>query len=298
MTRSYATPEAFRQALEQRLRSATLDGVALGRRRQLLVFERFLARVAARWGPAATLKGGLVLEIRLQQARATKDVDLRLAGRPQDALQQLQEAARHDLGDFMAFEITLDHDQPEILNAGMAYGGLRFRARCTIAGKLYGHPFGVDVAFGGPILGEPETAVGHDLLDFAGIAPPTLRLYPIETHIAEKLHAYTTPRPHPNTRVKDLPDIALLASIRPLDGARLRAAIEQTFEFRKAELPLAFPDPPEAWTEWYAAMARDNRLPWPTIDSALQAVRAFLDPVLRGDTLGVWAPKTWSWPVA
>jgi len=34
--------------------------------------------------------------------------------------------------------------------------------------------------------------VAEDVLAFAGIAPPTLRLYPIETHIAEKLHAYTT----------------------------------------------------------------------------------------------------------
>ena len=129
MTRSYATPEAFRQALEQRLRSATRGGVALGRRRQLLVFERFLARVAAHWGPAATLKGGIVLEIRLQQARATKDVDLRLARRPEDALQQLQAAARRDLDDFMGFEIALDQDQPKIVNAGMEYEGLRFRAR-------------------------------------------------------------------------------------------------------------------------------------------------------------------------
>ncbi|MEO6576624.1 MAG: hypothetical protein ABIP89_22450 [Polyangiaceae bacterium] len=31
--------------------------------------------------------------------------------------------------------------------------------------------------------------VADDLLAFAGIAPPSLRLYPIETHIAEKLHA-------------------------------------------------------------------------------------------------------------
>jgi hypothetical protein len=28
---------------------------------------------------------------------------------------------------------------------------------CRLAGKLHGHAFGVDVAFGDPILGEPET---------------------------------------------------------------------------------------------------------------------------------------------
>jgi len=47
---------------------------------------------------------------------------------------------------------------------------------------------------GDPILGEPEVVVAEDVLAFAGVTPPMLRLYPIETHIAEKLHAYTMPR--------------------------------------------------------------------------------------------------------
>ena len=62
------------------------------------------------------------------------------------------------------------------------------------------------MVFGDPLIGEPDVVVAEDVLAFAGIAPPTLRLYPIETHIAEKLHAYTMPRARPNSRVKDLPD--------------------------------------------------------------------------------------------
>jgi nucleotidyltransferase AbiEii toxin of type IV toxin-antitoxin system len=56
------------------------------------------------------------------------------------------------------------------------------------------------IAFGDSILGEPETVTGDDLLAFAGIAAPELRVYPVETHLAEKLHAYTLPRTTPNTR--------------------------------------------------------------------------------------------------
>jgi hypothetical protein len=74
---------------------------------------------------------------------------------------------------------------------------------------------GVDVTFGDPILGEPDVVVAEDVLAFAGIAPPMLRLYRIETHIAEKLHAYTMPRQRPNSRVKDLPDLALLGTAQP-----------------------------------------------------------------------------------
>lgn len=57
--RAYASPEAFKQALEQRLRTATQTGPRLARQRQLLVFQRFLGRIVAIFGDAVTLKGGL-----------------------------------------------------------------------------------------------------------------------------------------------------------------------------------------------------------------------------------------------
>lgn len=142
--RTYASPEAFKQALEQRLRTSK-TGAEFVRRRQLLVFDRFLARIVAVLGDAATLKGGLVLERRLERARTTKDIDLRLVGSPDDVLAKLQEAGRKNLGDFMAFEVGPDNDHPEIQNDGMQYDGLRFRAECKLAGKVYGQPFGVDV---------------------------------------------------------------------------------------------------------------------------------------------------------
>ena len=196
----------------------------------------------------------------------------------------------------MAFEIAPDNDHPEIQNDGMQVDGVRFRAECKLAGKLYGQPFGVDVAFDDPILGDPEVRVAEDVLGFSGIAPPTLRLYPIETHIAEKLHAYTMPRARPNSRVKDLPDIALLATTKPLDAKRLRAALEQTFAFRKThQLPAALPAPPSTWAIPYAAMAREDQLAWRTLDDVAKAAQAFLDPVLDGGLDATWEPEGWSW---
>ena len=89
IARQYATPLAFKQALEQRLRSASATGADFARRRQLLVFDRFLARLAQVAGDAVTLKGGLVLELRLARARTTKDVDLRMMGSSGDVLDRL-----------------------------------------------------------------------------------------------------------------------------------------------------------------------------------------------------------------
>jgi Nucleotidyl transferase AbiEii toxin, Type IV TA system len=293
---TYRSPESFKQALEQRLRTSAKTGAEFARKRQLLVFDRFLARVVAVLGDTAMVKGGLALELRLERARTTKDVDLRMVGSPDDILAKLQEAARRDLADFMTFEVGPDEEHPEIQNEGMQYDGLRFRAECKLAGKLYGQPFGVDVAFGDPILGEPEVVVAEDVLAFAGIAPPSLRLYPIETHIAEKLHAYTMPRRRPNSRVKDLPDIALLATAHAVDARRLRAALEQTFTFRKTHpLPAVLPDPLSAWATPYAAMAREDQLVWPTLDDVTSAAKAFLDPVLAGDLDATWDSDTWAW---
>ncbi len=294
--RSYASPEAFKQAVEQRLRAAATRGRGFARRRQLLVFDRLLARIVVGFGDAVVLKGGLALELRLERARATKDVDLRLSGASDGVLERLQQAARLDLGDFLMFEVVADAEHPEIQNDGMQYEGMRFRAECHLAGKPFGDPFGVDVAFGDPIVGTPESIVAYDILGFAGVTPPTLRVYPLETHLAEKLHAYTMPRARPNSRVKDLPDIVLLASVRALDGGQLRAALEKTFDFRKTHaLPKEFPEPNGAWAAPYAAMARENGLAWRTLPDVTAAARTFLDPILRGGTRAIWDPDIWQW---
>ena len=294
--RTYVSPEAFKQALEQRLRASAKSGAEFARKRQLLVFDRFLARIVDVFGAAATLKGGLVLELRLERARTTKDVDLRMTGSPDGVLAKLQEAGRQNRADFMTFEVRADEHHPEIQGDGMLYDGLRFRTECRLAGKLYGQPFGVDLGFGDPIFGEPEIVEAEDVLGFAGIAPPKFRVYPIETHIAEKLHAYTMPRTRPNTRVKDLPDIALLATVRQLDAERLRAALEQTFTFRKTHaLPLTLPSPPQTWTISYEAMAREDELAWPTLEEVTKAAQDFLDAVLVGDLAATWNPSTFAW---
>ena len=294
--RTYDSPAAFKQALEQRLRAASKTGVDFDRRRQLLVFDRFLARVTQALGDGVILKGGLVLELRLERARTTNDVDLRMVGPPEGVLHTLRDAGRLDFGDFMAFEIAADAQHPDIQNDGMKYDGMRFRAECRMAGKQFGYPFGVDVAFGDPIAGDPDLIVTDDVLGFAGIAPPTLRLYPLETHIAEKLHAYTMPRLRENSRVKDLPDLALLAKVRAVDAGGLHRALDQTFRFRGThDLPPGVPAPPPSWEPVYRRMAQQDALDWPTIAELHQAVRAFLDPVLDGASGGTWNPKSWSW---
>jgi predicted nucleotidyltransferase component of viral defense system len=295
MTR-YATPAAFKEALEARLRTASREtGRDQNRLRMRLVMDRLATRITEELGEAVVLKGGVVLELRLAEARATKDLDLHLIGDPALTLDRLRRAGRRQLADHLTFEIQMDARHPTIDCEGTRYEGQRFVVLARMAGKPYGGPFGVDVAFAEPMVGEPELLGGSNFLAFADIPAPVLRAYPLETHIAEKLHAYTMPRPRPNSRVKDLPDMALLARVRPIDAQVLRHAIEHTFHHRAVHaVPEALPAPAEAWRVPYGRIASSDRLRWPDLDSVTEAVRGFMDPVLLGHT-GTWDPTGWTW---
>jgi hypothetical protein len=124
----YATPIGFKMALEARLQQESLaTGRPLQRLRQLVVFERFLARLFHSFGSRATLKGGMVLELRLSRARTTRDLDLRLTGHPEGLLQRLQEVGQLDLEDFFTFEVVPDAHHPALAIQGQPYEGQRYR---------------------------------------------------------------------------------------------------------------------------------------------------------------------------
>ena len=95
--------------------------------------------------------------------------------------------------------------------------------------------------------------------------------------------------------MKDLPDLALLGTTGAFESAALRDAIRATFAQRGShDVPPSIADPPETWAAPYANMVEENVLRWTTLDDLTAAVRAFLDPVLRGED-GVWGPAGWVW---
>ncbi len=298
MVKEYRTPQAFRRALDDRLASGLGEGRDLARQRQLVVFDRLLARLVSEFQGAMILKGGLVLEMRLNKARTTSDVDVRFSGDDAQLLSRLQTACRLDLGDFMQFEVQLDPRSPKMTGKGIQYDGHRYRVQCKIGGKPYGkQSFGLDVGVGDPMITDPDVMTVSDMLGFAGVPPPSVLLYPIATHLAEKLHIYTYSEDGwVNSRDKDLPDIVLIAQGKALSGRELRAALRQTFEFRNThKVPDVLPSPPSSWEGPYANMAEEFDLAWPTLKECYEAARCFIDPVLASSPIGSWSPETWAW---
>ena len=264
--KKYSTPTAFRRALEDRLKqTAKADGLDLQRLMREVAFDRLLSRLFARKNADWILKGGYALELRMKQARATKDIDLALRHSLgtnkelplKDAIfEALAMAAARDPGDFFSFNIgeaMLDLD-------AAPYGGARFPVEARLDGRSFVR-FHLDVGAGDVVLAPLDETHPHDWLDFAGIRGGVFPTISREQHFAEKLHAYTLPRQNPNSRARDLIDMLLLIGSGELDRARVRKALNATFERRKTHpLPEVLPRPPSAWKAPYGALAADSGL--------------------------------------
>lgn len=276
---AYATPTAFRQALETRLNGlARQRGVDVQRLRRQVAFDRFLCRLFQHSGERWLLKGGYAMELRLQESRTTRDIDLttrgpiRGSGRLTDRiLRLLQAAASLELGDFFVFAVG----EPTQDLAGAPYGGARYPVVARLAGRVFAR-FHVDVGTGDPVLEPVESVQGEDWLEFAGIHTTPFATISREQQFAEKLHAYTLPRAdRRNTRVRDLLDMYLLLRAG-VQSDRIAEAVHAVFARRKTHpVPAAFPPPPESWAVPFAALA-DECGAGIRMDQAYRMVRSFL----------------------
>jgi predicted nucleotidyltransferase component of viral defense system len=292
----YATAAAFRQALDDRLKTeAARTRLPLARLRKQVAFELFLRRLVAvapnRW----VLKGALALELRLKATtRPTKDIDLGRADDEQAAIEDITAAQQLALDDFFTYAAIrsdeLDHTDE--------FAAVRFHVTAQLAGRTF-EQFTLDIGFTDSIPAKPDTIKTSDLLAFAGIDPIDLPGLPLSQHVAEKVHAYTRTygaTARRSTRPKDLVDILLIATSEPIDARALRDALESTFaERQQHELPNSLPTPPSEWADPYRRLAAGIGVE-PDISAAFAEAATFLDPILAGRSDGTWdaAHKRWS----
>lgn len=272
----YATAVEFRIALEARLKALSRsEGTDLQRLRRQVSFDRLLARLFSGPDKPWLLKGGYAMELRLQTARATKDIDLSMFGESQKKdkiLERLQDHAANDLGDGFVFTIGVPQKDLD----GPPDGGYRFPVASFIAGRVF-TKFHLDVGIGDALVRPTEIIPGRDWLGFVGIPPVSCTAISREQQFAEKLHAYTRQRQRANSRVKDLVDMALLVKMGLPESAKLNEAILSTFAQRGThEVPAGFPNPPESWVEPFVQLANECGLEW-SIDESVSAISARLN---------------------
>ncbi len=289
----YETPEAFRRAIQDRIRRQVQEsGVSDARLRKLVVFERFFARLNAVAPDRWWLKGALALDLRFGRgARATMDADIALHGALTEPAWLILRASQVDLSDFFTFEVRRAGeprgDSPE--------RSARFHIRSFLAGRVFDEAI-LDVVIGARLPPDLER-ITFDMLRFAGLQPVEVRAAPVEEQVAEKVHAYTRVyRGGWSTRVKDLVDLVVTARACHVSGERLRAALAEVFSRRQThEMPAELPRPPATWAVAYRRSAAAVSID-PDLETGWRAAAAFLNPILSGKvTSGTWDPALQTW---
>jgi len=159
--------------------------------------------------------------------------------------------------------------------------------------------FGVDLVTGSLMTAPPETHVASTPLDLPGLERPTLHLYPVVDHIADKLCAteavYADGRA--SSRVRDLVDLVVFARTHRVEGDALCDAIhaERTHRGLPEVTELVVP---EAWGTTYPPVAKEipHCEDFRDAAAATALVARLLEPAMTSAARDqVWDPATTQW---
>ncbi len=267
--------------------------------------ERFLYRLfRSPHSDRFLLKGALALRVwDALASRPTRDIDL--LGYVDNDIAVLAKVVQ----DVCAVEVCEDgmhYDASTIvarrIKEGADYEGVRIKLTAFLANVRI--PIQLDVGFGDVVHPVARRSDYPTLLD---LPAPTLRTYPRETVVAEKLQAMVY-LGKLNSRMKDFFDLWMLARQFSFAGPDLRAAIEKTFRNRNTEIDVApmaltstFTTAPATQKQWAAFVKRSmlHTAP-PALEDLRLPLRAFLLPVVEaisqgGEFTAEWSPSgPWS----
>lgn len=299
----YATAAAFRAAVKDRFTAFAADRShhSLDELHRQFAYDRALARIfsspdADRW----VLKGAGALLARLTQARHSKDIDVYFTEQHADASEAvaaLRDALGRDLGDYFGFDVARVTPLQEEAK------GSRVHVQARLGPKPFA-AFHIDVVVSTTMTGQPDLVPPLTPLTIDGLVRPAYRTFPIADHLADKLCAVVATHQRADggrasTRIKDLVDIALIATTQHISGPALRTAVVQNLADRGLSPPGRFVVPDErVWATGYPKVAADAPGPVPTYTEAVTLAAALFDPVLAGSSHGHWDPETAGWQPA
>ena len=247
--------------------------------------ERFLYRLSASsYNDQFLLKGALLFNLWFNTPhRPTHDLDLLglCEAETEHISSMMREVCIIPCKDGLVFDPATVNVIP--IREKTWYNGLRTAilgmlgtARC---------PIQVDIGFGDAITHGPERVAYSLLLD--DMPAPRLNAYPKATVVAEKLEAMVT-LGMANSRMKDYFDLMILVREGEMDGNMVAQAISETFSRRRTPLPESVPvglstefaQDSVKQKQWNAYL-RKNRLEACALKDVIDAIRAYLEPLLR-----------------
>jgi len=208
---------------------------------QILVryaLERFLYRISqSEFSDQFLLKGALLFTLWYDMPhRPTRDADL--LGFGDSNLKSLKKNFR-DIASMKVDDGILFEPDSVVVEEIRKEAGY-FGARVVISAELAKARTRtqIDIGFGDVVTPNPVDATYPTLID--GMPAPQLRVYPIYTVIAEKLHAIVL-LGMTNTRLKDYFDLQVLIQREEIDINILSEAVSATFVRRGMQLPTELP---------------------------------------------------------
>ena len=228
--------------------------------------------------------------------RQTRDLDL--LGFGENSIERLVEVFRQVCAMPVAEDgLLFGKISGEPIRALQEYGGIRIHVAAALERAVI--PLGVDIGFGDQITPPPKKVEFPTLLDFP---KPKLRVYPVETVVAEKFEAMVR-LDMANSRMKDFYDLAYLARTMAFEGEQLCAAIRATFVRRSSLLPHSLPAAltnefsahPAKLTQWRAFCRKDTRTKTEVpLSEVVDFIGAFLLPPLQSLAAGTAFRLSWT----
>lgn len=291
--RRYASPQAFRRALTDRLGvAAEQSRWSLPELQRQFAYDRLLARLYA-GDRSWVLKGAAALIARGIAVRSTIDIDIYRAYPVAESEMELRAAAQRDLGDW--FDFALGASQS--VNDG---AGVRIPVTASIGASQW-TAFRVDLV-GADIqmTGQPDEMEPLAIVSMPDVGRERYLVYPVVDHIADKCCAMLErhgPMELPSTRYKDLVDLVAITSTTPVSADAAMNALRTEAARRGLQLPHRFDVPDrELWERGYQKEASRSLLTIAqTLDEALVLTRWFVDPLLDETARGAWEPTNQRW---
>jgi hypothetical protein len=272
--------------------AARESGVVPRRIHLVVAIDRLLVRLLQAAPGQWVVKGGYANQLRRPvDARFTEDLDLRIDAAIETAPELFASGFAVDLGDDFSYEVA---SSPAPLD-GPPGGGLRFVVVARLGGTELVR-FKVDVSAADVVVGDVESYLSDPVLERLGFRPSRFPVYPVNQHLAEKLHALTLPRAVENTRARDLVDLLWFVNHFTFRSDTLAIACIATFERRATHAwPPVIDVPPDSWSRPYQVWRAELDLAERNPAAAASTLRSFLEPVYLGVASLAWNPAAQEW---
>lgn len=262
--------------------------------------ERFLYRLSKSvYSENLILKGALLfLAYDISRSRPTRDIDFlgeKISNEAKDIKSIMKVIAAIDDEDGLVFDKT-NIVVENIIEDG-DYHGVRvkiFAKLGTIKDRIQ-----IDIGFGDKIVEGPIEIEYPTLLD---MSPPKLKVYSLETAIAEKFEAIVSLQLQ-TSRMKDFYDIYFIAQNNEFDLLKLNKAIRTTFVNRATDIEdskYIFNDrfkndeiKKEQWNTFIKRIDLDNEIDFTYV---VECVRKFIEPACKTiHQSRKWIPAKIAW---